>query len=124
MQTFQITTTVKLITMECSVCGTIFAISEEKDRRALDAGDRFCCPNGHWQVYRETEVTRLRHRLDQREAELESAYRHLDETRNDLKIKKRLVTRMEKRVHAGVCIECHRHFENLERHMKTKHGKL
>lgn len=123
MQTYKISTTIKLVTMDCYKCHVVFAIPKEMDMRCLEWGDIIYCPNGHPQVYCETENDRLRHRLDQREAELERTNQRLDGALNELVNKKRLITQMRNRIKAGVCTECHRHFENLERHMKTKHSK-
>ena len=117
-----ITHTLQLTTLDCSVCGIIFAIPTDLYNKYLERGGSWYCPNGHGQQFIQTEVQRLRHQLDQREAELERTYERLDGAFKEITNKQRVITRMKTRVHAGVCTECKRHFVNLERHMKTKHS--
>lgn len=121
MRKVSITTELKLITQECCNCGIIFAMPERLNDKYRASGGIFYCPNGHGQGYIETEVTKLRHKLDQREGELERTHQRLDGALKDITTKKRQITRMKNRSNAGVCLECHRHFENLQRHMETKH---
>ena len=45
--------------------------------------------------------------------------RMLDETNRRMKAEKQL-----KRVHNGVCPCCNRSFQNLQKHMKTKHPEI
>ncbi len=119
---YEITTSTKLITEECCACGVIFAMPSSLKDKYLREGGYFYCPNGHAQHYTETREMKLRHKLEQREAELERTYERLDGALKDVTGKKREITRLKNRSHAGVCIECKRHFVNLERHMKSKHS--
>ncbi len=123
MKTLEIMTDVKLITMECGKCGTIFAMSEAKYRRCNEKGEDWHCPNGHCREFTTSELDRLRHKIDQTEAELETARCQRDGALRQVSAHKGVVTRIKNRVRNGVCTECHRHFENLERHMETKHSK-
>lgn len=121
---------VTLITHDCPTCGVIFALTEEFEQRRRTSGNCFYCPNGHSLGYEESaadkaikkakrleeENTRLaaqnRHERDQRKA----AERSLSATRG-------VVTKLRKRAQAGVCpFGCHRHFDDLERHIATKHA--
>lgn len=122
MEKINITTKIQLTAFECSECGIVYAIPSTQYDGYLERGGSWYCPNGHSQHFVETEVNRLKHKLDQREAELERTHERLDGALKDITSKKRIITRMRNRVQAGVCTECHRHFENLERHMKTKHS--
>jgi len=112
-----------LVVKECPTCGIFYAVPSRFDSEHQERGGSWYCPNGHSLHYVETEVMRLKQVLDQREAELESVHIRLDGALQEITTKKREVTRLKNRVKAGVCIECHRHFENLERHMKTKHTR-
>jgi len=106
---------------ECPVCGIFYAVPERFDNEHQGHGGGWYCPNGHSLQYVVTEVMRLRHELDQREAELGQTSERLDGALKEVTTKKREITRLKNRVKAGVCTECHRHFENLQRHMETKH---
>lgn len=117
-----ISTSTKLITEECCACGVLFAMPADMQQRFSERGGYFYCPNGHAQHYIETDVMRLKHKLDQREAELERVYGDLDGALKEVTNKKRQITRMKNRAKNGVCPECRRHFNNLEEHMKTCHG--
>jgi hypothetical protein len=120
--TYTISTKINLVTEECYKCHIVFAIPEDLQKRAKASRDvSFYCPNGHGQSYTQSEEMRLRHQLDQREAELEHLHGKLNEALQTITTKKREITRIKNRIHNGVCPECHRHFENLERHMNTKH---
>ena len=123
MDTIRISTNVNLVTEDCCICGIVFAVPESKIRRCEDKGEVFYCPNGHSMVYKETTIDRLRHRLEHTEAALQTTSERLDGALKEVTNKNREITRIKNRVHAGVCTECHRHFENLERHMRTKHSK-
>lgn len=118
----EITTSTELITETCFKCHVLFAMPKDMQERCHKLGDTFYCPNGHGQVYCESEVTRLQHLLNDREAALERARSRLNGALEEIASKKQEITRIKKRVHNGVCPECHRYFANLNRHMKTKHA--
>jgi hypothetical protein len=113
---------VTLETEECCNCGTLFAMPAILYRRArADAEVWFYCPNGHKQHYTETEVQRLRAKLDEQTRVATSA---LERARRAEEGEQKAVDeakRLKKRVQAGVCTCCNRTFQNLARHMKTKH---
>jgi len=117
----EITTSVKLVTEECCACGIIFAMPQQVNERLRTKGGTFYCPNGHSQVYTEPDIEVLRKKLltEQRrsqglETQLNGALDSLSTTRKELR-------RTKKRVNAGVCPYCRRHFDNVERHVHTKH---
>ncbi len=110
-----------LAVKECPVCGVFYALPQQLDGKHQENGEGWYCPNGHTLVYKDTEAMRLRHRLDQTEAELDRTRGNLDGALRQVSAHKGAITRMKNRSQNGVCQECHRHFENLERHMKTKH---
>jgi hypothetical protein len=117
-----INTTTKLVTEECCNCGVLFAIPSDMRDRLLREGGCFYCPNGHAQHYTETREMKLRHQLDQTEAALEEARNQRDGALRQVAAHKGVATRLRKRTRAGVCTECHRHFNNLQEHMETEHG--
>jgi peptidoglycan hydrolase CwlO-like protein len=119
-----INTTTQLITETCCNCGVLFAMPKEmKDRFKREGGD-FYCPNGHGQHYTEPTVLKLKHQLDQKDATIERLVNNLDGTQRRLSAAKGQITKIKNRVHNGVCPECHRHFTNLEEHMKHEHGTI
>lgn len=119
-----ITQTITLEEITCGGCGIVFAmpkdILEDKQRNA----GSFYCPNGCRRGWLETDADRLRKQLAAKEVELRqskcetlSARRQRDEEA----AAKALVERKLSRVHKGVCPCCKRSFQNLQRHMATKH---
>ena len=113
-------TYVQLTEMECGKCGVAFAIPESmRSEKERDGGNWFC-PNGHSRVYRETVTEKLA-KERARSARLVAERDQLDAS---LRATRGVVTRKTnelKRVKAGVCPCCNRSFQNLHRHMETKH---
>ena len=103
-----------LVIHECPACFVLHAIPKRMERERMEEGGDIFCPNGHkWHfTARQWLDGRLTHEQDQRRAAERSASAY-----------KGQATRLRKRATAGVCPvpDCHRHFENLERHMHTKH---
>ena len=121
---------VNLYTHECPVCGVIYGLSEQFDGERSSNGGSWYCPNGHNLSYTESEAAKLRDKLNKTsrkleltEARLESAWNERDAACRSANAYKGHNTRLKNRVQAGLCTECHRHFENLQRHMETKHPK-
>jgi len=90
----------------------------------------FYCAYGHGQVFakgesEETKLRRERDRLQQRLAEKDdeiNRQRELREgTERRLSAARGQVTKIKNRVGHGVCPCCNRTFENLARHMTSKH---
>lgn len=123
MDIYEIKTKATLETIECSECGILFAIPKDKlDRERESTGNGWYCPNGHRQVFCETEAVRLSLRLYQAKVELKRQRNRTDEAFRRLAVLKENNAHLRKRIQAGVCPECHRHFDNLQRHMKMKHS--
>lgn len=125
-QVIQVDVTTQLVTEECCSCGVVFAMPAQLREEMLRTGHYFYCPVGHSQHYTESTEKKLRRaeeRLREERAYSSTLIKQRDGALRRVSVHKGVVTRMKNRVHAGVCIECHRHFENLERHMKTKHSK-
>jgi hypothetical protein len=93
----------------------------------------FYCPFGHPQHYPQgdsqtailrRERDRLAQNLAQRDDHIRQLSRDLSNVTQQRETLKRAAARTKKRIGNGVCPECNRSFENLQRHMHTKHGAL
>jgi len=100
----------KLYVMQCSECGIVHGVPDDFDNRRRDDGRTFYCPNGHSQVYRETEEDRLQRKIKR----LEEENRWQDDQRRaaeaDAKRQRRVaaaargrLTKIKNRIAAGVC---------------------
>jgi len=116
-------------TTTCITCGCPIAmVNNFYDSRLKDHVD-FYCPNGHSQHFiDETEEQKLKKQLERVTKEKEWAEQATKRAREaaDHSDRRRAaavgrLTRMKKRVQNGVCPCCKRSFENLHRHMTTKH---
>jgi hypothetical protein len=110
-----------LTTMVCGKCGISFALPENYREKRQEDGGTFYCPNGDPSVYRETDLQRVRKELEAQKLEtIRNRDRYFAEQREHEKTQKKM-TRLKKRTAAGVCPCCQRTFQQLSRHMKTKH---
>lgn len=117
--------------IKCCKCGMVFGIPEHFyiSMRQLAEKGTFYCPAGHPQCFAsgqsENEKLRLeRDRLKQHEAYLEDQLREERESsKRALAVERGRLTKLKNRLNAGVCPCCNRTFQNLQRHMATKHGK-
>ena len=103
----------------CFTCGMAFAVPDSFSRDRLYDGQAFYCPVGHRQIFTErNELSAQIKSLEADKANLKASYDRLykryDEAAKETK-------RLRRRARAGLCLSCNRHFENLERHNKTKH---
>jgi hypothetical protein len=127
-QILQYSTT--LTKISCGECHIPFAVPSDLHETLVQTGRLFWCPNGHKIGYSETENDRLKKQLstvrDLRDV-LSAQLTHSEDQRRAAERSaaafKGQATRLRKRSAAGVCPvpECHRHFENLARHMSAKH---
>lgn len=114
---FAINYTENLVTEHCCVCGIAFAFPFDLKQTLLKKKQAasFYCPNGHQQHYTgPNEAERLKAELDRERQRREMAER-------EAAMEKKRADRMQKRTQAGVCTCCNRSFQNLRRHMQTKH---
>ena len=112
----------------CCECGVHFMVPAYLLQRFKETGAWFFCPNGHRQHYTKTTVQRLEEQLErEREAtsaqarRAEMAERRANMEQRSARAYKGRVTRIKNRIKNGVCPCCNRSFENLARHMATKH---
>lgn len=105
----------------CCDCGIGFAVPEYFDTMRRQDGKSFYCPNGHSQSYTVTTVQKLQREVAeaQRLATVERERRQLAEAATFKA--QRATYRLKKRIAAGVCPCCNRTFQDIARHMKTKH---
>lgn len=110
----------------CCNCGVEFA-SPILFQRHRD-GEMFYCPNGHGQHYIKTTEQRLREELEAERRKRENAESDAQWHKSQAKgaaiqagKARAALQRIEKRINAGVCPECHRTFKQLASHMKCKH---
>lgn len=105
----------------CSECGVHHAAPSNFVRARRETGGTFYCPNGHSQVYKKSEVQRLREQLEAETRERQHAQTALaQEQRRVIAYKGRLKS-AQRRIANGVCPCCKRTFKNLARHMSGKH---
>jgi hypothetical protein len=108
----------------CCSCGVVFAMPGRLKQERLNNGGGFYCPNGHGQHYTKTEVQKLKEQLEVKDRELRAskcenlAERNLRELEA---LARQKAEKKSRRVQKGVCPCCSRSFQNLGRHMATKH---
>lgn len=114
--------------VSCYTCGTRFGINSDMYRCAVRDHNRsvYCPACGHKTCWTgETEAQRIKRKMS---AQLERANAHARDmeneainARNSLRAQKGAVTRLKRRVSAGVCPCCKRTFQDLARHMAGQH---
>lgn len=122
--------TVALAVMDCAGCGVIYAIGDEYNRRRIEDGKSFCCPNGHSQAYG-GELDKLRTKAANAERQLayanetnEGLARERDAAKVSLSATRGVVTRMKRRAMAGSCVYCHKPIPDLRLHMAEVHPEV
>lgn len=108
-----------MVAVRCYKCNILFHVPERWNTERKEDHSSFWCPVGHEQHYTGQNT---KEKLAQKEQELANLRRELYVARDDRdKIQKKLA-RQAKRIHAGVCPKCNRTFENVARHMESKHS--
>jgi hypothetical protein len=117
-----------LVEITCCNCFTHFAMDKDLNQRLRSTGGTFYCPNGHGQVYTESEVQRLQKQLNSTKKQLTWAEEIATRARLEAKTVKRekaaikgQLTKTRNRIANGVCPCCHRTFKQLAAHMNNKH---
>lgn len=116
----------------CARCGVSFGLPDELYMAAKASSKiNFYCPYGHEQHFStgptEAEKLRLeRDRLQQQIAYKDDTIKaeraRREQTERQLLAQRGVVTRIKNRVAYGVCPCCTRSFQNLQRHMASKHA--
>ncbi len=119
------TESIEMVTETCCTCGLLFAMTSAftAECRRQTESKSFYCPNGHGQWYtgESSEAKTLRLQKELEAAKLEKQFTEQRLVNEQLRHSKEL-KRIERRSHAGVCQKCHRTFNNVARHMKSKHS--
>lgn len=108
-------------TLSCGECGIQFQVPEAFDRERRESGGGWYCPNGHCRVYRTREVDKLKKQLEREQQRRRWAESDRNRTERSARATRGHLTRLKKRVAAGVCPRCNRTFKQLARHMKSQH---
>jgi hypothetical protein len=113
---------ITLMREECIACGVVFAIPAHLQKRLQESHKSFCCPNGHSQYYKsESDADRYKRRMEWAENQRDQARQERDRAEASRRAHKAAHTRTKNRIQNGVCPHCKRYFENIHRHMETKH---
>lgn len=101
-----------------------FAIPEALLDASRNHGTSFYCPKGHCLRIGEGEVARLKKQLENEKTRREWAEKNADTARKAEAIVRGKLKAQTERVKNGVCPCCNRTFQNLMRHMATKHPEF
>ena len=123
-QVITIEQAVELELRACPSCGSFVALTaiQWKRRQAGDK-DGYWCPNGHQYGWWETDADRHRVRAEKAEVTARELKLHNDNLLLELHTKNVLIAQSKHRALAGVCHFCHRTFQNVAKHMASKHEK-
>ena len=112
--------------MCCGSCGINFLMPtvRNNESKAKGRGLSWFCPNGHERVYGETEADKVRRELNTARQQIARAEDEAREAAARATKAENAKKRLEKRINAGLCPCCNRSFQNLQRHMATKHGNV
>jgi len=113
---------ITIIATTCGECGVLFGLSDDFIAERRRTGATWYCPNGHGRVYRDTNEKRLQRELEQANRRIEWLKQDVANGENQRRALKGKITKITKRVHAGVCPHCDRTFQQLARHMESKHA--
>lgn len=113
--------TVQMTDMTCGGCGIQFAVPEAWRAEKKETGKGWYCPNGCSRVYKESDVAAAKAELEAERDRHQRTLARLNAAETAEQKAKRELKRVNKRVSAGVCPCCNRTFQQLARHMKTKH---
>lgn len=107
----------------CGVCGVPVYMPQAKyDACLRNHSNNFYCCNGHSRVFiGKTEAEKLREELDREKSRRIAAEAARDTATRARAIVSGKLKATKERIHNGVCPCCKRSFQNLRRHMATKH---
>jgi hypothetical protein len=111
--------------LTCHSCGVPFALSADQYNQRIKDRKDFYCPNGHGQHFLDkTEEEKLREQLEAEKRNVAWQKTQREAAEKSVIAMRGQVTKARNqldRVKNGVCPCCKRSFENLHRHMQTKH---
>jgi hypothetical protein len=118
---------IELVTLQCDHegCGITFAVPEKWMRGRQNDHQNFYCPNGHPRWFPgKSEAEKLRDELSRSKAERERLERERNEAHRKLLAAQKAEKRHKRRISNGVCPCCTRSFQDLKRHMASKHPEF
>lgn len=109
-------------TVTCCACGMVFAAPSNWIGKRREKHDTFYCPAGHNLHFPgKSDAEVLREQLEREKRRHEFTRNELAQTEKRRRAEKGAKTRIKNRIAGGACPCCNRTFENLGRHMATKH---
>jgi hypothetical protein len=122
----------QLVVITCGACGILFAMPESLQDKAIEDHDRwFWCPNGHKiHYFGDTAAQKLQKKLDNERIRAGHLAAARDQAVAERNAQKAVASRFKnqrdgerRKATAGVCPVpgCKRHFQQLDRHMKSQH---
>ena len=125
-----VTLTRTIVGMTCGKCGMACGLERSFYDKAKFDGRQFCCPRGCHIEFCEFESVRLKRELERSESRRRDAENDSkvwsDKARGQASRAMRFKNdrdRVLDRVQGGTCPHCKRTFQNLARHMKSKHPR-
>jgi hypothetical protein len=118
--TFAKTVTIEMRDMECATCGTPFSMPQRIWQSCYEDGGFFSCPLGHSRGWIKGNKV-IKQEREEYEKRLANQMRVATEQATRAMNAEKELKKLKKRVHAGTCPCCNRTFQQLARHMKTKH---
>ena len=130
MTTKTLTTSTTFDITHCGKCGGVYALTAPYVEHKRENGGYWHCPycRTSW-GYGESEIAELKRKLQDERRTKASLRGQLARSREEAEHEqhrangyKGAMVRVKKRVAAGVCPNCNRTFQDLARHMKSKHA--
>ncbi|WP_051790995.1 hypothetical protein [Amycolatopsis jejuensis] len=121
MTTYTLNAELTLVSTHCVTCGVPFAMPDYLMRKRREDGGDFYCPNGHSLVFRESEATKLKRRLEWAESNATHQRDQREAAERSNAALRGVITKQRKRAAAGVCACCNRSFRDVARHMASQH---
>lgn len=118
------------VAIVCVRCGERFGLAGDSHAHLRRSSQAFWCPNGHQQHFPlgPTEAQKLQEQLDAERRRAQRAEQRIAQEQDRASHHKARaaafkgqVTKIKRRVGAGICPCCNRHFANLSRHMAGQH---
>lgn len=114
---------VYLTTTSCPSCGCMFGMERDSFEECKKTGNWFFCPNGHSMSFG-SRIAELEKKLSEKERLLTISRCETTAERNKREVAEKTLATHQKRTKNGVCPCCHRSFQDLRRHIATKHPKF
>jgi len=115
------TLVISAVELTCYKCGVPFTVPMHWRDTRMEDKETFWCPNGHPQAFVDSPILRENRDLKAKLAREEQTRRGLETRVAGLRSQNGKLTAQVKRATAGVCPYCNRTFQNVARHMHTKH---